>query len=262
MLDWQRAYLVGDGRLRAARRADERHARRAGAQSGGFHAHVVAHDGDLDRRHERDAPRDDGAMARAWAPSSRRRRPGSDEQQQISGCATQAYFASVSNLLRWWMRVAQAWGEYARNAAHGPAPERCGRHGARRTRRRDARAAQKNRRDLARGMRRCCSGRWKQLADQIRNVVDGCGGRARSATLGASEGVACIARSTDRRMRGRADDAAAADAQRAGVARVDRAGAVRQSVRAAGDRFRPAHRAHRRRSAEARHRRARPSPAA
>jgi len=42
---------------------------------------------------------------------------GSESQQRIVGCASQAYLASVSNLLRWWMRVAQSWGEYGRNAA-------------------------------------------------------------------------------------------------------------------------------------------------
>src|SRR5438067_10585613 len=41
---------------------------------------------------------------------------GSGPQQEIAVCALQAYFATMSNLLRWWTRVAQAWGEYGRNA--------------------------------------------------------------------------------------------------------------------------------------------------
>ena len=43
--------------------------------------------------------------------------PGASSQQEITGCASQAYFATMTNLMRWWMRVAQSWGEYARNAA-------------------------------------------------------------------------------------------------------------------------------------------------
>ncbi len=38
-------------------------------------------------------------------------------QQQIAACAAQAYFATTANMMRWWMRVAQSWGEYGRNAA-------------------------------------------------------------------------------------------------------------------------------------------------
>jgi hypothetical protein len=42
--------------------------------------------------------------------------PGASSQQEITGCASQAYFATMTNLMRWWMRVAQSWGEYARTA--------------------------------------------------------------------------------------------------------------------------------------------------
>ena len=38
-------------------------------------------------------------------------------RQQIGACASQAYFATMANLLRWWMRVAQTWAEFARTAA-------------------------------------------------------------------------------------------------------------------------------------------------
>src|SRR5689334_24149143 len=36
--------------------------------------------------------------------------PGGAAQQQIGACAAQAYLATMSSLVRWWMRVAQAWG--------------------------------------------------------------------------------------------------------------------------------------------------------
>lgn len=40
-----------------------------------------------------------------------------DSSQQIRGCATQAYYASMSNLMRWWTRSAQSWADYARSTA-------------------------------------------------------------------------------------------------------------------------------------------------
>jgi hypothetical protein len=116
-----------------------------------------------------------GAMASSMGPRSPGTGgPGTHEQQQISGCATQAYFASVSNLLRWWMRVAQAWGEYARSA------------GARSTGAAvdgtalgvladDTRAQLRKIVEISLEESVLLQRQMEQLADQIRNVVDGLG---------------------------------------------------------------------------------------
>jgi len=103
--------------------------------------------------------------------------PGTDEQQRISGCATQAYFASVSNLLRWWMRVAQAWGEYARSAGARSTAETVDGTAlgvlADETRAQLRKIAEISLEESALLQRQ-----MEQLADQIRNVVDGLGPHA------------------------------------------------------------------------------------
>jgi len=99
---------------------------------------------------------------------------GTDEQQRISGCATQAYFASVSNLFRWWMRVAQAWGEYTRSAgARSTAGATDGRAlglFADETRAQLRRVVEISLEESALLQRQ-----MEQLGEQIRNIVDGLG---------------------------------------------------------------------------------------
>ena len=107
MQDWQRAYSWAmDGFVQRAE------------QMGGMQGGPTGSPEDLTRMWSR--------MMEAWTrgmpgmpgvPMAGTAMPGGSTQQEITGCASQAYFATMTNLMRWWMRVAQSWGEYARTAA-------------------------------------------------------------------------------------------------------------------------------------------------
>ena len=98
--------------------------------------------------------------------------PGGSGRQQIGACASQAYFATMANLLRWWMRVAQSWGEFARTAAArsgAPLPDGSALGVfADETRAQLRRIAEISLEESAQLQRQ-----MEQLGEQIRNVVDG-----------------------------------------------------------------------------------------
>jgi hypothetical protein len=98
--------------------------------------------------------------------------PGGSGRQQIGACTSQAYFATMANLLRWWMRVAQSWAEFARTAAArsgGPLPDGSALGVfADETRAQLRRIAEISLEESAHLQRQ-----MEQLAEQIRNVVDG-----------------------------------------------------------------------------------------
>lgn len=97
---------------------------------------------------------------------------GGSGQQQIGACASQAYFATMTNLLRWWMRVAQTWAEFARTAAarsSGAVPDGSALGVfADETRAQLRRIVEISLEESARLQRQ-----MEQLAEQIRVVVDG-----------------------------------------------------------------------------------------
>jgi hypothetical protein len=102
--EWQRAYSWAlDGFMQRAERGE------------GAKANMAWNPEDLPRMWSR--------MMETWTagmgamPASGIAMPGASSQQEITSCASQAYFATMTNLMRWWMRMAQSWGEYARNAA-------------------------------------------------------------------------------------------------------------------------------------------------
>ena len=102
--EWQRAYSSAlEGFMQRVERGD------------GVKANMAWNPEDLPRMWSR--------MMETWTagmggmPASGMAMPGASSQQEITSCASQAYFATMTNLMRWWMRVAQSWGEYGRNAA-------------------------------------------------------------------------------------------------------------------------------------------------
>jgi hypothetical protein len=117
MQDWQRTYAwVWDG-----------FAQRAGEMSGMRGGHALTPE-DFMRMGTRameswsHAMQAMPGMAPGFAMPQNLGLPGGEAQQQISACAAQAYLASMATLMRWWMRMAQTWAEYAQaNAARSSA---------------------------------------------------------------------------------------------------------------------------------------------
>jgi hypothetical protein len=161
MLDWQRAYSWAmDGLVQRAE------------QMGGMRGGPAWSSEDLTRMYSR--------MMETWTsgmgamPGAQSGIPGASGQQAITGCAAQAYFATMTNLLRWWMRVAQSWSEYGRNAAarSGTAMQDGSTLGVFAD---ETRAQMRKVVDISLEECALLQRQMEELGDRIRNIVDGVG---------------------------------------------------------------------------------------